>query len=504
MVKSPCTIALLLVALSSAAPNDAFGRQQDSRSHLEDFAAARPLLRVALCVLLVQENDNMRAALAVFAARFRAYKRASGHSLSLVLLHSTDDFDPVLLKQRPRTTAERAAFAARDQPWLEAAGYEVRHVVPPVTEAELVGTALHTELTAKGATGFGCCGLVELCKLEPLRYGKQFDFVAVLDPDVLLRGFGSSGEGADGAAAAAAAQLDALFRADAPAAQFWADCAFASYGPTVNGGFLIFRPDEADYEALVATVLRGDYSLEGWDHSRPLLRETAAARPGSAAAPTDGPVQALLGRTGRRPNAAARTDGLALLGLVTVQAVGWGGSGIGAGYGGTTVQGLVPYYYVAVRGAREALEAHSSGSGSGGGSSSFGFIDPCVFFMGGGMRGFGKCVPDAQSCDKQAGWDAAHPAAVHFTGWHVRPSGPFHMFNSTCHAPWRCRFVDRVNTPGASWDDRACDRFVLEWRAECAKAPDCRRAMLPGQEELCSYDVTMTNEILMQLMAGAL
>ncbi len=179
-----------------------------------------------------------------------------------VLKHSIDrlpskhDVDMVAIVH-PKVQTTRAA--------LKKLGINVFEFPPPITSAEIEGEYLRKEIDKSG-----CCGALELLKLRAYQL-TQYDRVVLLDMDVLV-----------------VKSIDHLFEKDKEIV-FTYDYAMDGGGaaPPVQGGFLLIRPNEQAFQAMIDVVREGDF------------------RPGT----------------------------------------GWAGSKIGWCWGGQTVQGLVSYYY---------------------------------------------------------------------------------------------------------------------------------------------------------------
>eukprot|EP00937_MAST-01D_sp_MAST-1D-sp2_P006175 g6175.t1 len=415
----------------------------------------------------------MLAGLAVLAEQLRALRAVSAFAVDMVLMYPTDTFNIVDLRHEPKPADVLRTFRERDRPRLEALGWAVREVQPPVRIDDLAGTGLHAELTSRNAERTGCCGTLELCKLEPLRW-TEYEKVMVIDVDTLLV--------PDAATARGRGQLrdlDELFHS-ARDALFWASCNMWSVDPTVNGGLLVLRPSRRDYASITAIARRGNFSLEGWHEYYPVFE------------PTGG------GESAR--GSAGRVYGYARERFRTVQALGWERSGWGAGYGGSTIQGLIPFYYVAHR--RDA---------------GWDFVDPCRFhFMGAGLRheyarareGAGAAagadaagarvrLPDRAACVK-ADVEGVCPAGAtvvtaHLTGWHLTdPDLHSTFFNATCHAPWRCRLDESMRPVArARREGVLCYHFIRRWRELCERVPLCldfMKGALHDKSETCAVD----------------
>ena len=169
-------------------------------------------------------------------------------------------------------------------------GFEVISRAIPIRYDEI-----ENQQYAEGLKTDGCCGILELLKLEVWTLS-EYDYVLSMDADMHFH------QNFDYI-------FDAISMGNIPNAKTKIDAEYTgkylawTHGATahinqelVNGGFLVVRPNMDHYQAMYALIKEGDFREGG-------------------------------------------KDGAA-----------WKGSGIGWVYGGKTIQGIVPYFYFGVLG----------------------------------------------------------------------------------------------------------------------------------------------------------
>mmetsp|Transcript_19358 Transcript_19358/g.42131 ORF Transcript_19358/g.42131 Transcript_19358/m.42131 type:complete len:438 (+) Transcript_19358:119-1432(+) len=174
-------------------------------------------------------------------------------------------------------------------PVVEQLGYKARRVKVPIQTNEIRNSALARAIDEDGRLGTN-----EMAKIEPFLF-TEYDRVLVLDSDLMFH-----------------RNFDELFLtnpADNSIALQWTE----GYHPMehMNGGFFIIHPKSVDaakhYNAILDILRKGDY------------RTKVRGNIGKPSVITAGSVQGMIG---------------------------WGGTGYGTTFGGRTMQGLLPYYFL--------------------------------------------------------------------------------------------------------------------------------------------------------------